>query len=592
MKVTIRRLRDGNQEVVGSITLQDGRLVAEPEKSIAARLLNIPIAAPDGSPLRAEKSPEEFLRNLCYTYKSAYLCASEPEEDEPEEEQLEYDPSQDEPEEEQLAEDDPDEKVGLIADILAGAFGVREEGPPQGAKSLFWQFKSGPQINVPFQGPSGRWFVLKPVGNGKTRVVPAKAPRGEDGKSPRKPGKEDPSTGGGSKQEESQETRPTEPPVRLTFDTAKQAIQKVHEHGVTEQLITDLVRSLNQMTVADLQKLRSHLGAGQAPRKAELVEKIREKVEWDDAQIMDALPVNEEDLYGFKPDEPPEALPAEDDTTNPVDTYDLQPEEIPYALPVEQPAGGPVDRPDKRRKSPKRRPSRRSSEQDTDRGEEAEGQPPPAAGGRAYTEPVDMSSGSVDEVVRSIRKGLARQKHLSRKQQRLFGQSMEAVLRRMPSKVVADMHLQGIGWHASRKSVNRAFVEDGFGKYLSRGERLLGYYNAEGALHLDGVGGMDDLPGAAGRGKSVQGVFAHELGHAIDGKNTRYSRTPEWRDIWKEEIVANKGRPRLSAYAASDTKEGLAEFCRLVYGPGTDMNVVKKKFPRAVQFFQDNGLLE
>lgn len=106
------------------------------------------------------------------------------------------------------------------------------------------------------------------------------------------------------------------------------------------------------------------------------------------------------------------------------------------------------------------------------------------------------------------------------------------------------------------------------------------------SLHLDG--------GANRSGQSASEVYAHELGHAVDGPSRDISSSPAWRDAYNSEVANG----RLGKYAAADPKrsdslnaaEGLAEFNRAVHGGKYDPDQVAQKFPKCTQVFKDNGL--
>jgi hypothetical protein len=89
------------------------------------------------------------------------------------------------------------------------------------------------------------------------------------------------------------------------------------------------------------------------------------------------------------------------------------------------------------------------------------------------------------------------------------------------------------------------------------------------------------------QGDSRQGLYAHELTHAIDGPKKEISLSPAWLDIWRKEIAPFSA---LTAYASTSSHEGLAEFGRLVYGGQASLKDAEASFPRACKFFKDHGL--
>jgi hypothetical protein len=139
---------------------------------------------------------------------------------------------------------------------------------------------------------------------------------------------------------------------------------------------------------------------------------------------------------------------------------------------------------------------------------------------------------------------------------------------------------------------------------------VTGVVYADGPFASDVISWVSEAASGADEGRyrfstaddSQTDLHAHELTHAID-KGHRFSATPAWHDIWKEELG---GDPELSAkvaaqwwpdkkfpltvYAARNPQEGLAEAGRILYGGGTDLEEFQKRFPRVAEFFRSNGL--
>jgi 2'-5' RNA ligase len=82
MQVKIHILQDGRDLVAGTLTLEGGKIVAEPADMQRLRhILETPIPEyRTMQPLDARSDPEGFLRNLQFTYSGAYLRAGEVEE--------------------------------------------------------------------------------------------------------------------------------------------------------------------------------------------------------------------------------------------------------------------------------------------------------------------------------------------------------------------------------------------------------------------------------------------------------------------------------------------------------------------------------
>jgi hypothetical protein len=80
MQVDFYELGDEGSQRVGSIRWDGSRLSAEAsEDKLLNRIMTEPIPEPmTGRALDPRKSPEEWLKNLQYQYRSAYLRASAP----------------------------------------------------------------------------------------------------------------------------------------------------------------------------------------------------------------------------------------------------------------------------------------------------------------------------------------------------------------------------------------------------------------------------------------------------------------------------------------------------------------------------------
>lgn len=81
--VTIYHLRDGQDEKVGSIRLVDGVLRADPpDNPLLQKILATPVSGNkfNPRPVSATENPMQFLTNLPYFYRGAYLRASHPHE--------------------------------------------------------------------------------------------------------------------------------------------------------------------------------------------------------------------------------------------------------------------------------------------------------------------------------------------------------------------------------------------------------------------------------------------------------------------------------------------------------------------------------
>lgn len=135
-------------------------------------------------------------------------------------------------------------------------------------------------------------------------------------------------------------------------------------------------------------------------------------------------------------------------------------------------------------------------------------------------------------------------------------------------------------------------------KKMSGGMMIGGAYNLKtGSVHLDGdIGKSHAGKYATGEGIHSHHVYAHELGHAIDGPNREYSYHKEWETAWTSEIsqgavgrLVGKQAP-LTDYGAARADEGFAEFSRLLYGSAVPLANIERDFPKSSAFFKSRDL--
>ncbi len=157
-----------------------------------------------------------------------------------------------------------------------------------------------------------------------------------------------------------------------------------------------------------------------------------------------------------------------------------------------------------------------------------------------------------------------------------------AVVRKIPPKMYARLsegRLKSIVSHPDNRMVTRAW-EEATGSPADPDEVAEGFYDPDNGTVV--VNGADPA-----------GVFAHEIGHALDwsqagpGGYFQLSTTDDWKGIWRAELV----RGRLTNYANTDPTEGLAEFARLVYADPNGTQMAQRYFPRAYAFFTKYGLV-
>lgn len=160
-----------------------------------------------------------------------------------------------------------------------------------------------------------------------------------------------------------------------------------------------------------------------------------------------------------------------------------------------------------------------------------------------------------------------------------------AVLERLPEGAVAQINQHmtgGATFHPDMGSIGQAMAKESpkVKKYVESGYTIAGavHFGKDGkvSVHLDGSGSQHG-----------QQIYAHEFGHLIDGPDRIHSDSATWQVIWRNEIAGQQ----IGKYAASDHREGFAEFCRLVYAEHASPEELKAKFPTATAYFQRHGLL-
>lgn len=117
---------------------------------------------------------------------------------------------------------------------------------------------------------------------------------------------------------------------------------------------------------------------------------------------------------------------------------------------------------------------------------------------------------------------------------------------------------------------------------IARGSEIGGAVDYErGDIYLDGRTELSDAPE----------VYAHELGHSVDGAGgstkQALSNQSDWIFAWEKEIQGGN----LGDYAATSPREGFAEFYRMAAGMGIDPAQIRERFPQAAKFFDSLGLL-
>ncbi|WP_439627502.1 phage portal protein family protein [Gemmata sp.] len=202
---------------------------------------------------------------------------------------------------------------------------------------------------------------------------------------------------------------------------------------------------------------------------------------------------------------------------------------------------------------------------------------------------------------------------LSPEQRQRYHAAVDRVAARLPAAAHTrlERHLESAHFHPDAESVGlgaaREVLRDpeiddatqkewlGYLAQMKRGELRVGgvYAPTVRSVHVDGDGGKD-YPGRHGTGEMLaHHVYAHELGHAIDGPDNEISNSPQWRHAFGSEIQHDPdagGEAPLTTYAGRSPSEGLAEFARLLYATDTPTAAIERDFPKAAFVFKGHGL--
>ncbi len=217
--------------------------------------------------------------------------------------------------------------------------------------------------------------------------------------------------------------------------------------------------------------------------------------------------------------------------------------------------------------------------------------------------------------VASLKHGVDNSPGLSDDQRARYHAAVDHVASRLPLAAHGRLanHLGGARFHPDETTVGPESVAEvlnhpgadaetkqawkAWGDSLKeRGVHAGGVYSgATGSIHADGD--MDNPhPGRHSPGDKflAHHVYAHELGHAIDGPDHEISSSPQWAHAFDSDI-AHKPKQvgdeaPLTTYAAKSPSEGFAEFARLLYASDVPTDQIRREFPKASLVFNAHGL--
>lgn len=215
------------------------------------------------------------------------------------------------------------------------------------------------------------------------------------------------------------------------------------------------------------------------------------------------------------------------------------------------------------------------------------------------TKPASTAPSKAQAMAKAFKDKLTTAAGLSDEQRQSYGAAFDRVFGRMTDQALKHV-AEGaakVSFYANGLDLSKDVAQRSEKARAARSKGLLvggAYRPSEKRLFLDGPNTNPDMnPGIkAGADKNTHGAYAHELTHAIDGPDKKFSGSQEWFSAWGDEVAhpVSRGEVTLTRYAASSASEGFAEFGRLLYGSDADPAEVRKRFPRCAAFFERNGL--
>ena len=111
-----------------------------------------------------------------------------------------------------------------------------------------------------------------------------------------------------------------------------------------------------------------------------------------------------------------------------------------------------------------------------------------------------------------------------------------------------------------------------------------------GTLHLVDSAGKSGKSGATlGKDEMMRQTYAHAMSHAIDGRfrNERLSNRDAWVDAWENDLSSGQ----LTDHGSRNTREGFAEFGRLVFSSDVPEDRIAELFPNCWKFWKGEDLV-
>lgn len=183
----------------------------------------------------------------------------------------------------------------------------------------------------------------------------------------------------------------------------------------------------------------------------------------------------------------------------------------------------------------------------------------------------------------------------------LYKQSMSNVFARIPeaamSRVNSSKRMLGEGYLFFQSAEDLSAFSN---KIHKTNKDIVGCWSFDptgkngNVFLLDGAGNPEHTGKYKFASGDIEGVYAHEFSHAIDGEKSEYSNNVEWIKAWQKEINEHdsSGEYRLTSYAGLEgPHEGWAEFGRLLYSKDGDIKNIEQDFPRCFAYWKKQGFV-
>lgn len=332
------------------------------------------------------------------------------------------------------------------------------------------------EVGRPFQGPSGRWFVVKDVGGGKTRTVPSKNPNAEPkAKAPAKP-----------RQPKTAAPKEAAPKAADVMSDIQAALKK----GVTGEDVARIATSLGKLKQTDINAIKKQLAIKVGGKKEAQARHIAEKA-----------------LAAAKQAQPEKPQPQVDKP---------QPKE-------EKPTPQPEKKPEPQPEKPKAEAPKVGFDPSlTEHGKQAMTN---AAKGIQRNKELtsEQRRHYWDATQRVVKNMPAKAQERLAKVKFHYSTSID--------KVVDDVI-------AAFPERHRQTARDKLGGSQAAG--MYSTYHDGVFFDGGREGRQGELARQQGRAVHAHEIYAHEMAHSLDGPNLEHSKSAEWQAAWKAELTGNR----------------------------------------------------